>query len=180
MANQNEQKQGKTATIIITFIIGLFIGGGSVWVWLSNDSGSTQVLQNGDTEEQTDNSAIGSENHSPITETSSSHTSREVVVADQEAGGEVKLQSVSFDQAGWVVIHELISDGSLGNALGAQRFDAGTSSGEVNLLRVTEAGSTYAAVLYRDNGDRRFDLDLDLPIRDSSQNIVYTTFSIIK
>jgi len=88
-------------------------------------------------------------------------TSAAVIINDQNAGLEVELTEVVLDKSGWVAIHE-DAGGALGNILGAQLFDAGEGKGTVSLLRATDPGKTYYAVVYTDNGDRQFDRVSDL------------------
>ena len=76
-----------------------------------------------------------------------------------------------------MVIHEGTAS-HVGNALGAARFDKGEHSGVVGLLRPTEPGVTYRAVLYRDNGDKEFNLDTDFPFLQDGNQPVLTTFIV--
>lgn len=154
---------------VLIFLIGFVLGAGSIWLFLLSDQrGNDQYFT-----EQNDSYLSGDV---PVR---NEGMQNRIVIPDQEYGGMVAIQFVSFNRSGWLVIHELLPDGSLGNALGAQRFDVGEYSGGVSLLRVTESGSTYSAVLYTDNGDKRFDLGLDLPELDESNNLIKTEFSII-
>lgn len=93
--------------------------------------------------------------------------SESLSVADQAAGMVVVIARASVTEAQWVVVHESRA-GRLGNVLGAARFVGGATEGAVELLRGTQAGSTYYAVIYADNGDRQFSLALDTPLTDVS------------
>lgn len=85
-----------------------------------------------------------------------------VSVADQPAGSSVTVDSVTVPPPGvWIAVQE-ISDGTLGNVLGATRVHGPLSNVTVPLLRSTEPTQTYAVVLYRDGGDGGvFDLKID-------------------
>jgi hypothetical protein len=84
-----------------------------------------------------------------------------VSVADQPAGDAVLVDSVAVENAPiWVAVEE-IKDRQLGNVLGAAYADGPSTNVSVPLLRATAPGTTYAIVLYRDNGDRSFDLASD-------------------
>ncbi len=162
---------------IIIFIIGFVLGGGSVWLYIQDTTPKDIInLEEEEVNEEQTELPLG-ENR--VSLQSGDVISNRIVVPNQEAGGSVVIQSVSFNQPGWVVVHEILPDGSLGNALGAQRFDAGDYAGVVSLLRVTESGNIYSAVLYGDNGDRRFDLEFDLPELNESQELIKATFSIL-
>lgn len=98
-----------------------------------------------------------------------------ILVRDQKAGINVEVELVTLENVGWVVIHE-DNEGALGNALGAQLFDFGSSKGVVELLRGTEAGRTYYATIRQDDGDRAFDLTKDLLLSDEAGNPVQVKF----
>lgn len=159
---------------IVVFIIGFVLGAGSVWVFWENRSfEGLQYLEG----ESNQDSFLSGDNKIPLR--NAIPTNNRIVIPNQESGGVITIQFVSFTEPGWVVVHELLPDRSLGNALGAQRFDAGEYSGGVSLLRVAESGNSYAAVLYTDNGDRRFDIGIDLPELNDSLEPIQTIFSIL-
>ena len=84
-----------------------------------------------------------------------------VSVADQRAGSEVVVDSVSVPSPGaWVTVREMNGD-ELGNVLGAVRVNGPRNDVTVPLLRATVPGFTYAVELYRDDGDGAFDLSAD-------------------
>jgi len=139
---------------IVSFVIGIFIGGGSMVLWLS-DKPSVEIPD------------------TAVTATSESIFA--IVVADQNAGIEVHIKEVTLQKTGWVAIHES-QDGSPGTVLGAQLFDVGTHSGIVDLLRGTAPGSIYYAVLHDEDGDRAFNLRKDLPLTDRMGNQIMVEF----
>lgn len=87
-------------------------------------------------------------------------------VVDQSAGGVVYISSLTFPKESWIAVRE-DNNGELGNILGAQRYPAGTQTGVVTLLRNTNAGQTYYAVIYLDDGDGEFDHKKDTLLVDS-------------
>ena len=99
-----------------------------------------------------------------------------IAVNDQLPGMTVDLSLVTLAQDGWVVVHE-DRDGKPGSILGARRFSAGENqSGTVELLRVTQEGKVYYAMLHADDGDRQFDHTKDLPLRDPQGNVIVMRF----
>lgn len=98
-----------------------------------------------------------------------------IEVADQPAGMSVTIKRADVTEGQWVVVHEDRA-GALGNVLGAARFIGGAKSGAVELLRGTQAGMTYYAVIYADNGDQQFSLEEDTPLRDASGTVKSVTF----
>lgn len=80
-----------------------------------------------------------------------------ISVADQSAGSEVVVESVTVPPPGvWVAVREVHGD-SLGNVLGALRVSGPQTSVTIPLLRATEPESLYAVQLYRDDGTAVFD-----------------------
>ena len=99
-----------------------------------------------------------------------------IAVSDQAPGMRVNISFVTLAEHGWVAIHDDVG-GRPGPILGAQRFDAGQNqSGAVELLRGTEEGRVYYAMLHRDDGDRQFDHTKDLPVTDGQGNVVLMRF----
>ena len=54
-----------------------------------------------------------------------------------------------------------VTDGNLGNVLGAARVNGPRSSISISLLRATEPNRSYAAELYRDDNNGSFDPSLN-------------------
>jgi hypothetical protein len=80
-----------------------------------------------------------------------------VAVADQGAGAEVLVESVTVPPPGvWVAVRE-VNGSDLGNVLGALRVGGPRTQVSVPLLRDTEAGRSYAVELYRDDNNGQFD-----------------------
>lgn len=95
---------------------------------------------------------------------------------DQAPGTSVAVNVVTLARDGWVVIHEE-EGGKPGRILGARRFNAGMNqSGSVELLRPTEEGKIYFAMLHADNGDHQFNHTKDMPIKDGAGNAVMMRF----
>ncbi len=103
----------------------------------------------------------------------------EIFVSDQLRGGLVAVGEVALAQNAWVVIHE-DRGGEPGNVLGAARFDAGVHSGQVELLRPTEGGKTYYAMLHTDDGEEGFDLAKDAPLRTTDGVFVMAAFKALE
>lgn len=102
-----------------------------------------------------------------------------ITVEDQLAGDRVLIKDILLSDSSWAVVHEDV-DGVPGNALGAQRFDEGLHSGTIDLLRSTQVGQNYYILLYKDDGDREFNLETDVLITDSKGDSIKGTFQIIR
>lgn len=101
-----------------------------------------------------------------------------VLVASNQPAGDVMIMSmVSLETNGWVAIYEARGDGEPGNILGAARFDAGRYFAQkIELLRGTEEGSTYFAILHADDGDSEFDYKRETPLQDLLGNLTLAQF----
>ena len=98
-------------------------------------------------------------------------------VENQSPGLQVHISSLTLAKDHWVVIHE-DKNGSPGTLLGAGRFRAGMTSGDVELLRATEEGGTYYAMLHIDDGIAGFNLRDDVPLIDEKGNMTMSAFII--
>lgn len=139
---QNSQKNP-----FVYALVGFIVGAGVVGLWsLQSQIPGLTLGENTDgkkNEQQEKNSALLS-------------------ISDQPAGTEVIVSSVSVAPPGvWVAIHEESEEGTLLGVLGAARVRWQSTDVTVSLLRATEAGKNYIAVLYRDDGDDVFLLEKD-------------------
>lgn len=154
---------------IIAFIAGLLVGGLLVFIFAepaAKDVGDN--VRDVDTV-TTDDMDEDEEVDVPVTTNDEEEnddrndSNGEVSVDDQKAGGTVRFEASSYPaNVGWVGVRDYV-DGQLSGLLGVVRWDTsmGLRPSEVKLLRPTEAGKTYAIVLYSDNGDRVFSLATD-------------------
>lgn len=147
--------------MVIIFVVGFFIGGFTVWVWLSNVNINSQTQPEEDT----------------IAEITKVEERNTISVFDQQAGLEVIIEKVILDQSGWVAIHE-DADGVPGTILGAQLFGAGEHAGVVELLRGTEEGKLYYAMIHYEDGDRAFNIRKDTPLLDSENRFIMVGFNV--
>lgn len=159
---------------IIAFIAGLLIGG--LLVYIFANPAETKTTNTADKDEATprvevnevSNNADEDADTVPAIETPDKKPvvvsgEGSVEVADQAAGMVVNIDSAEFPaDAGWIGIRDY-QNGQLTGLLGVARWNdsEGLSPKAVPLLRATVAGQTYAAVFYRDNGDRQFNLAND-------------------
>jgi hypothetical protein len=98
-----------------------------------------------------------------------------VVVADQFPGNIVYLSSVQLANSGWVVVHK-DNAGTPGDVLGYTWFDKGINPGQVKLTASTIEGGTYYAMIHTDDGDKKFDITKDLPLKDANGSVVMKMF----
>ena len=98
-----------------------------------------------------------------------------VVMSDQYPGNVVFLSSVQLANGGWVVVHA-DKNGQPGEVIGSAYFEKGINPGKITLTKPTVEGGIYYAMLHSDDGDKKFDLAKDLPIKDSKGNIIMKLF----
>lgn len=92
-----------------------------------------------------------------------------ISVSGQASGNSVALSKVKLLKDSWVAIREDV-DGEFGRILGAAWFPTGTNKDvAVGLLRNTQAGKTYYAVLYVDNGDHQFSTKADVLVTENGK-----------
>lgn len=172
---EEKEKNQKT---VVAFIAGLLIGGLLVWVFsiapekkekeMDFDAIGTEqtedvnqeegVVQEGDAPAD----AVKKADAAPEMkqETVISKEGGSITVNDQAAGMTITLGEVHMPVAsGWIAVHELNTDGSLGRVLGASRYteaDGLKPTTVESVSRPTVAGKTYRVVIYNENGDKKF------------------------
>lgn len=103
-----------------------------------------------------------------------------VIENSQPAGLEVSVSKVDVSEATWLVVYENVG-GVPGRALGAHLFFpkavGGATSGTIELLRGTTAGKTYWVGQMLDDGDKKFSMQTDKPVRDMSGAPVLYSFT---
>lgn len=161
--------KSELGTYIVIAIIAFALGLGSGWLWTQKNIASSGEIKNNKSAEN-----INQETNTPPIENLA--TGNSILVNAQTAGVEVAVEQVILTGMAWVVVREDDGASLPGKILGAQLFDVGTGLGKVELLRGTEAGKTYYAMIYSDNGDRAFDPKLDQPIIGSNNQPVMATF----
>lgn len=187
MLPEGEKKSGGW----MMFVIGLVIGAVLVWIFTGTkadnsdkvnmeDNVSTTTSMLDDTTEVEGETPVKSEDllassESAVIKTEVSSGNNSLTVKDQSAGMVVNIDSLEVSASTWVAVHEE-RNGTLGNILGARRFEPGMKSGVVELLRATVSGGTYHAVMYRDNGDREFNKTTDTKITNVAGSLIESVF----
>ena len=95
-----------------------------------------------------------------------------VTVNDQPAGMVVKVENVKIMKPSWVAIM-----GTNGWVIGAGWLYASADNAEIELVKPTVAGEIYQAVIYVDDGDKKFSLHAGDSLVTSSEGApVSSTF----
>ena len=163
--------RSELGTYIVIAVIAFALGLGSGWLWTQKNVASGGEVKNEEVSENVDD-------ETNLIPTENLATGNSILVKDQTAGIEVAVEQVVLTNMAWVVVREDDGAGKPGKILGAQLFDTGVGAGKVELLRGTETGKTYYAIIYSDNADRAFDPKLDAPILDSISQPIMATFKV--
>jgi hypothetical protein len=161
------------------FVGGLVIGVLVGWGAVGTRSTGTNATVN------TDNQASSTTTQTTGTGTTMDLSGSTVGAGDltisspQNSGLEVAVAHVNVSVPTWVIVYE-DHNGVPGNALGATLFfpaaQGGATSGAVSLLRGTLPGQTYLVGEALDDGDHKFSMNTDKPVRDSKGNPVLVQF----
>ncbi len=98
-----------------------------------------------------------------------------VSLLDQYPGNVVYLTSVQLSSPGWVVIHSDAS-GKPGDIIGSAYFASGINPGRITLTKSMIDGGTYYAMIHADDGDKKFNVAKDLPLKNAAGNIIMQIF----
>lgn len=94
-----------------------------------------------------------------------------VTTSDQAAGSQVTISQATLTRPSWIAIKD-----TKGWVIGAGWFAASGENLSVPLLRATKAGEVYQAVVYADNGDKKFDLHADTLLTSAEGAPLSSTF----
>ena len=167
--------------IIGAIVLVIVVGGG--WWMLKNSKASSsvvgdkmgtsteEVVLGDDTEMKDTDTAVTVSTTAPAkTSVTTAADGEKVSVKDQAAGSAVAIDSMNLVKTGWVAIKDVKG------ILGAAWYPAGTTVGTVPLLRPTVAGGAYQAVIYVDDGDKKFDMYKDTLVMGTDGSPVAASF----
>lgn len=100
-----------------------------------------------------------------------------LILTPQSAGTEVVVTKAIVSEPTWVVVYES-RNGAPGNILGAALFFPERQAGSVQLLRGTVSGQTYFAGKRVDDGDRKFSMDTDNPLKEGGTASMLVQFEV--
>lgn len=159
--------------LIFGLIVGVLLS--SLWSGTGKNKAISERVPIGTSAQTSDSVATTSSKTTSSQDEIAQKSSSVLVIEDQPAGLSVVVAKAAIKEDNWVVIHE-DRMGVPGNALGAARFIGGSTSGTIELLRGTVPGGTYHGLIYKDDGDRIFSIERDIPVRDEKGNPIQVTF----
>jgi len=175
----NTKKSNGTA-IVVSFLIGALVGFGGFRLWTRWEERASVIEgfpQNSEETEKFEQPFLteGGESDTLPSSFAGANGENNLNVSNQVAGNKVDISSVTLSVDGWVAIHE-DNDGKPSKILGARLFRAGTNKGSVELLRNTLPGKIYYAMLHGENGDGKFDLTSDSPLKGPDSSPIMKQF----
>lgn len=173
MAETTQQDGQKT---IVSFIVGLLIGGMLVWAFSGSNTKTPTMTESEEREAALEVEVEEVESESTSTDEDATTTTEatatlpvgdgSVTVIDQPASRTISLSAATFPiNEGWIGVRDYQND-ELGFILGAVRFSQvdGLVPTEITLLRSTITGNRYAVVIFTENGDNEFNLANDVQL----------------
>lgn len=178
--NQNQNQDGQKT--IVSFIVGLLIGGIVVWMFTGTPA-ETPTVENENEVEQSEEIADADDATIELSDGTVEVQLEEVgmeigegsvSVSNQPASSRVALNEVVFPLSdGWIGVRDY-DNGQVGSILGVMRFSEseGLIPEEIVLQRSTSAGNTYAVVFFNPGETNEFN-----PRHNSQINQVFATFT---
>ena len=139
--------------IVGAVVVVVLLGGW--WLFMSKPAKTDTSVDISKTPRGATTTPVGGWDHPTTTPSGESLT-----VIDQPAGKTVAISSMKLSRESWVVVRDARS------ILGASRFNADATNGTVKLIRPTEARNGYQALIYVDDGDKKFDFKKDMLVTE--------------
>ena len=183
MAAEETQQDGSKT--LVSFVVGLLIGGMLVWAFSGpadqtnqSDQADTEdeagEMMDDDTESTETNEEVATEEPTNAPAPTLPVGNGSVVVNDQPASASVVLERATYPiEEGWIGVRDY-NNGQLGFIKGVVRFSAaaGVVPENIILQDATRAGQQYAVVVFSDNGDNAFN-----PAGDVQIDQIFATFT---
>ncbi len=123
----------------------------------------------------------GMENNIPVSENSNTAgnvpSTDTILLSAQTAGSSVTIDNFRLSEPGFISIERLDHPNSPGSSIGHSGYLKAGSGQDLEINATITAGETYFAVLYKDNGDKKFDPAVDQRLRNSSGGLIMARFT---
>lgn len=175
---QTKTAAAKTAVAsAVPTYAGLIVGGiivGVLVAWGWNTVG-TKPLSSSTATTTTQGAGTTVNSNSTVSSPTVGSDTSVTVLNPQDAGTSVALSAVHISVPTWFVVYES-RNGAAGNILGAALLFPDQKSATIELLRGTQSNQQYFVGKRADNGDRRFELEVDDPVRAEGSESVLVEF----
>jgi len=115
----------------------------------------------------------------PATFNNQSQIVNSIEVKDQLPGNAVIVSNIALNTGAFVVVQQA-QKGFYGTVIGAKFFERGERPAVIPVNPATQAGQSYMVGLYKDDGDGKFDVTKDTPIKDSAGYAILQSFNVVK
>lgn len=107
-------------------------------------------------------------------------TKNTLVIGQQSAGTSINIDNVYLEKPGFIVIHA-IKDDAPSTVVGSSGWLNAGPGQDISFRANLKAGTTYFALLYSDDGDKKFNIvtDLKLPLY-STQSKSYNDRGVVQ
>ncbi len=126
------------------------------------------------TTDETSNTVIGEntehpENVNGAAQSPLAATKNTLAISTQESGSQITIDNYYLEKPGYIVIHEIKND-SPGTVVGTSGLLKAGAGQDLTFQATLKPNTTYFALLYEDNGDKKFNLASDklLPLFSST------------
>lgn len=164
MAEEMNQDNQKT---IVSFVVGLLIGGLLVWAFSGPADTSDKEVKDMSEDEAAMMMEEGSmDENGEVKAPTLAVGNGDIVVADQPASASVTMEKAVYPVSeGWIGVRTFENE-ELSNILGVNRFSEsqGLIPENIELVTPTIPGKTYAIVVYQEDGDFDFSLSGDIQL----------------
>jgi len=179
-----EQQQQDSSKTLVSFVVGLLIGGMLVWAFSgpsdhSEHEHDDEIVVSTEVSEDTTDSEV-SEDEVTV-ETTEAPTAPalpvgdgSIMVSDQPASALISLERATYPiNEGWIGVRDY-NNGQLGFILGVVQFSeaAGIVPENIVLQTPTQPGREYAVVIFESDGVRGFNAAGDVQLGE-----IYDTFT---
>ena len=168
-----EMKDGRSKAGLVAVILIIIIGG--FWIWSNKEEVISPIAKvfNTKDKEQTEEVKKQSANQKSWQTANGAYS---LEIEEQRAGDLMKIKSLTFAEDGWLVVYTNENDQPK-NILSAYRFSKGSVEyWDMSLIKNLEANTKYHAVVFNEDGDRKFDYTKDQRVLDEDGQIMSVSF----
>ena len=152
--------------VIIGIVVAIVLIGGVAWYVTQNKAIAPEMTNNSNqqADDQADEEFVGDVPNDPV-DTAHVPSSATVAVSTQIPGDAVTVDNAFLEKPGFVVIHEANASGQPGNVIGSSGLLTAGAKQDLEITANVKPGGKYIAMLYTDNGDKKFTVTADSPVR---------------
>lgn len=169
-------KNKQVAIIVLLVLLGVV-----TWWFMAKNNEVNEVAES-NTQQTTDELPTDDPTQ-PIPEGSATNqlpaNTDAIAALDQVAGTSVTIDNYVISQPGYIVIHEVASNGSAGAIIGQSGLLAAGRGQDLEVRANISANKSYIAMLHYDNGDKKFNASQDQPAMNGS-NMITAKFSAVE